>query len=472
MARGMPDFVGRTKDIAVLNRLLEEVRRSSSGRLIALRGRRQVGKSRLIEVFCERSSVSVIYFQATRKRAPGAEIDEFRRLASRSLGDRGSVLAAARFRSWDGALAAVAEAVVEQPTIVVIDELPWLIEQDASVEGALQTAWDRYLKAVPVLVILIGSDLTMMAALSEYGRPLYDRARIMVVNPLAPSEVSQLIQGGPVDTLDAYVVVGGFPNLVRELARARNLRSFLYSSLQDATSPLIVAGERALASEFPPDANARAVLGAIGAGEREHKNIASESGIGGATLDRALVELVTKQVVARHLPYSVEAGGRRSRYLVVDPYLRFWLRYLGPALPEIERGRGDLVFRRVLDDMPTFAGRSIEPVVREAITRLLPDRRFGSAQYVGAYWTRDGSVEVDIVGGQRPDRAVHVELIGSIKWRQRSPFDQRDLGDLSMQRSRVPGAGPRTRLVAVSRSGYTCHGLTHTLGPADLLAAW
>lgn len=156
MARGMPDFVGRTKEIAVLNRLLEEVRRSSSGQLIALRGRRQVGKSRLIEVFCERSSVPVIYFQATRKRAPGAEIDEFCRLASRSLGDRGSVLAAARFRSWDGALAAVAEAVVEQPTIVVIDELPWLIEQDASVEGALQTAWDRYLKAVPVLVILIG----------------------------------------------------------------------------------------------------------------------------------------------------------------------------------------------------------------------------------------------------------------------------------------------------------------------------
>ena len=33
----------------------------------------------------------------------------------------------------------------DSPTIVVLDELPWLAEQDETFDGALQTAWDRLL---------------------------------------------------------------------------------------------------------------------------------------------------------------------------------------------------------------------------------------------------------------------------------------------------------------------------------------
>ncbi len=439
--------------------------------MVALRGRRQVGKSRLVEVFCERSGSPTVYFQATRRRSAPLEIDAFRSLAGAALGSAGAVLNAADFRTWDGALAAFASA-VEEPTIVVIDELPWLAEQDPSVEGALQTAWDRHLRGRPVVLVLVGSDLAMMEALSSYGRPLYDRARIMVVAPLAPSEVSRLIGGSAIDAFDAYAVVGGFPNLVHELARSASLSAFLRTALEDPTSPLIVSGERALAGEFPPEAHARAVLDAIGAGGREHKNIASESGVGGATLERALEQLVTKQAVAKLVPYSTEPSRRRSRYRIADPYLRFWTRYVGPSLPEVERGRGRLVARRVIADLPTFTGMSVEPIVSEALTRLLPDRRFGQAHHVGGYWTRDGRVEVDLVGGRLPDRAVHVEFLGSIKWRERAPFDPRDFDALAAQRTAVPGSGPRTRLIAISRTGFARTGLTQGLDPADLLAAW
>lgn len=455
----------------MLSRLLDDVSETATGRMVAIRGRRQVGKSRLVEMFCEQAGTPAIYFQATRRRSAALEIEAFGALAARSLGPAGAVLAAADFRTWDGVLAAVADA-VNQPTIVVIDELPWLIEQDPAVEGALQTAWDRHLRRSPVLVILIGSDLAMMDALSEYGRPLYDRARIMAVAPLAPSEAAALLPYSAPDVLDAYLVVGGFPNLVSALARARNLQSFLRAELADPTSPIIVAGERALAAELPPDAHARAVLDAIGAGQREHKNIASASGIGGASLERSLEILIDKQVVARRTPYSTEPGGRRSRYHVVDPYLRFWLRHLGPSLHEIERGRGRIVADRVIADFPTFAGQSIEPVVHEALTRMLPDRRLGRAHHVGGYWTRDGRVEVDLVGGRRHDRAEHIEFLGSIKWRRRAPFDRQDLDALSANRSKVPGAGPRTRLIGVSRSGFICDGLTLALGAEDLLRAW
>jgi uncharacterized protein len=312
----------------------------------------------------------------------------------------------------------------------------------------------------------------MMDALTEYGRPLYDRARILVVNPLSPSEVHALLDWDAADVLDAYAVVGGFPNLVLMLRAFETLQGFLGHHLQDPVSPLIVSGERSLASEFPSEINARVVLDAIGTGEREHGAISSTSGISGSALERALDLLVAKRIVSRQRPYSSETSKRNTRYLVTDPYLRFWLRWAGPLLPEIERGRGHLVARRVIDGLPQFTGKSIEPIVRESLTRMLPARRFGSAQHVGSYWTRDGSIEVDLVGGLSELSAKEVGFIGSVKWRQRLPFNAHDLAALINARDRVPGATEKTKLIGVSHSGYNTDGLDVELSPEDIVTAW
>ncbi len=463
-------FVGRERELSVLVEVFGEVRSTGRGQIVAVRGRRQVGKSTLIEVFSERSGAPVVYFQAARHRTPALEIGEFQRLALEVF-PGSELLASSRFTSWDGALGAVA-ALADEPVIVVIDEMPWLVEGDPSVEGSIQRVLDRTLRRRPVLVVLVGSDLAVMEALSDYGRPLYDRARILAVDPLSPSEVSSLIGGTATECLDAYIVAGGFPNLVNALRQAPSVEGFIASQLADPTSVLVVSGERRVAAEFPAHLHARAVLGAIGAGEREHGSIASSSGVGGSMLERSLELLVAKRVVSKRTPYSSEPGRRRSRYVVADPALRFWLRSIGPALAEIERGRGPLVARRVLDDFATFRGQAIEPIVREALTRMLPDDRFGSARSVGGYWTRDQRVEVDLVGGHEPERTDVVEFIGSIKWRERSPFDRHDLVNLATNQPLVPGTTAQTHLLGISRSGFATNDLDIAIGPDDLVAAW
>lgn len=120
---------------------------------------------------------------------------------------------------------------------------------------------------------------------------------------------------------------------------------------------------------------------------------------------------------------------------------------------------------RVLADLATYRGRAIEPVVREALTRMLTDARFGSARHVGAYWTRDGRVEVDLLGGTRPERAEVVEFVGSIKWRDKAPFDTRDLVALAVAGAGSPGAEAGAGLVGVSRSGFATGELAVALDP-------
>ena len=129
---------------------------------------------------------------------------------------------------------------------------------------------------------------------------------------------------------------------------------------------------------------------------------------------------------------------------------------------------------RIREGWSAYRGKAVEPLVRESIFRMLPDKRFGEAQYVGGYWTRKGDVEVDLVGAEKMVRPRHVAFVGSIKWRERIPFGGRDLGRIAAQRDEVPGTDEDPVLVSVSREGFDKRGrgLDTALVPEDLLEAW
>jgi hypothetical protein len=165
-------------------------------------------------------------------------------------------------------------------------------------------------------------------------------------------------------------------------------------------------------------------------------------------------------------------SGNDPRYRVADSYLRFWLRFIGPSLPDIARGRPDLALARVQDSWLEFRGRAVEPIIRASVERLvLDDPELAETRVIGGYWTRSTTVEVGLVGVDRWPNARRVTLTGSVKWREQGPFGRRDLTDLLEQRASVPG-GASAALIGVSRTGFATDGLDRTYGPADLVAAW
>lgn len=467
-----PDvFVGRRDELARLGRMLDDVRRTGRGGFVAIRGRRRVGKSRLVDELTRRAGCPSAFFTATQGD-PVDEVGRFLDAVARSdLPAATDVRAGLRADSWESALELAArDASWDRPSIVVIDEFPYLVDKDPAIESVLQAVWDRRLQKLPVLLVLIGSDRAVMDALSDHGRPLYDRPREMLVEPLRPAEVGELLELPPADALDAYLIIGGFPVLALEWGAGRSREDYLADAVADPTSFLVVSAERALAAEFQAEAHARAVLGAIGADARVHKEIAKRTGLTATTLARAFDILVAKGVVDRVTPYSAKPSPRNRRYYVDDPYLRFWLRFVGPGLDEIERGRGELVLERLTAAWNTYRGRAIEPIVVDRVERLLPDRRLPGALYAGGYWTRNGAVEVDIVGGDARPAADRVAFVGSIKWRANGPFTAADTRALLAQRAAVPGADSSTPLIGISRNGFEPDvGLDVELGPDSLV---
>lgn len=465
-------FVGRRRELGVLAALLDDVRNDGEGRLVVVRGRRQVGKSRLVEEFLRTAGVPAVFADASGR---GADVELDRFLAAVETSDLPAaeqVRAGVGARSWEGALRlTMSGATRERPLVVVLDEFPYLVGTDPAIEGTVQSVWDRVAARTPVLLVLVGSDLAMMEALTTYGRPLYGRvAREIVLAPFPPGELAALTGLEGAEAWDAAVVIGGFPLLARTWPRGAAVEDVLATALRDPTSPLLVSAERSLAAELPAEGQARAVLEAVGAGETTFTAISRRSGIAAAGLNRPLALLVAKGLVAAERPLAA-GESRETRYRITDPYLRFWLRFLGPGRELVARDRGDLLLAEVLRGWPSYRGRAVEPLVRDALERLLPDARGGAARLVGGWWTRTNSVEVDLVGVDRRGTPRSVGLIGSVRWRERRPFDRADRAALDADAARVPGVTPDTPRVGVSRTGFADAGLDWALGAEELLAA-
>jgi AAA+ ATPase superfamily predicted ATPase len=468
-------FVGRRRELATLATMLTRVRGGGRagrpGRALLLRGRRRVGKSRLVERFVEQAGVPALYFTASARPTVDAELRLFVQAAAASDLPGAALFADQSPRTWDAALSLLAAALpTDRPSVVVLDEMPYLFATDPGFEGTLQKVFDRALSRRPVLLIGIGSDLAMMEALNEYGRPFHQRATEMVLPALNPADVVEMLGLDAAAAFDAYLVSGGLPLVLDEWPAGVAAPDYLADAVGDPTSALLVSGERALAAEFPPESHGRAVLGAIGAGERSFTLIGAASGLPTASLHRALQSRVAQRVVEAITPLSTQPS-RETRYIVADPHLRFWLALLGPYLPEIERGRGDLVLARIRTQWTSWRGRAIEPVVREALRRLPSDLPPGT-DAVGGYWTRTNDPEIDLVGADRTPVATRITMVGSIKWHERRGFDTHDLARLAIHRTRLPGADETTPLLAVTRIAARADLGVKLVGPEDLLRAY
>ena len=172
----MSGFIGRRVELGVLDGLLQTVRTGGRtgrpGRAVLIRGRRRVGKSRLVEEFVEQAGLPHVFFTAVggsrEEDLAGFTVE----VSASSLPNAEHFADFTTPQSWDAALGLLATALpADTPSVVVLDEMPYLVREDPSFEGALQKAFDRTLSKLPVLLILIGSDIAMMEQLNTYGRP-------------------------------------------------------------------------------------------------------------------------------------------------------------------------------------------------------------------------------------------------------------------------------------------------------------
>jgi hypothetical protein len=447
--------------LSLLQKRLDRVTKTRTGAALAIRGRRQVGKSRLMQEFCDAAGVPYAFFTATKGLSPNDAMGAFlNELRESNLPAEPDVVPQSASGSWLDALRALASALPDTPSIVVIDELPWLAEQDDAFDGALQTAWDRLLSKHPIFLVMLGSDLHMMERLTAYDRPFYGRADSLVLGPLNPAETGQAVGLAGTDAIDAFLISGGLPGILRSWPQGMPPLQFVEQECADPAAPVFSVPESTLLAEFPSPDQARRVLEAVGSGDRTYAAIAAAAGginspLASGALSPLLRQLTDeKRVVAVDQPLSTQPG-KPNLYRVADSNLRLYLAVLRSSHELVRRGRPEAAFQLFARRWETSRGRAVEPIVRDslelaAVSGTLPWRK---VETVGGWWNRQFDPELDLVGADRYPIARALYFIGSIKWHN-SPFDHHDLTDLEHAAPRVPGFDPtQTGLVVVSKVG-------------------
>ena len=412
--------MGRRTELALLHKRLDRVMATKNGTALAIRGRRQVGKSRLVQEFCDAAGVRYFYFTATKGASAVEAVASFAaELKTSPLPTDAELVPDAAAGSWPDAFRILASALPDEPAVVVIDELPWLAEQDDLFDGALQAAWDRLLSQRPVLLLLLGSDIHMMERLTAYDRPFFGRADQLVLGPLNPAETAAALGLGGADAVDAHLVSGGLPGILRAWPHGTPAMDFIRAECGDPASPLFGVPEATLMAEFPVPDVARRVLEAIAGGDRTHANIASTAGsrsgaLPSGTLSPLLGRLVEqKRVLALDQPLSTQAG-KPGLYRVADSNLRLYLAALRSAQEHVRRGRPDAAFAVVERRWSSWRGRAVEPLIRQSLHLAAADGGlpWPEVEAVGGWWNRRFDTEVDLVGADRAPVAGRLWFVG------------------------------------------------------------
>jgi hypothetical protein len=483
LSAGGSVFVGRRTELTLLTKRIDHVTRTGAGLAVAVRGRRQVGKSRLVQELCDRSGLPYLYFTAVKGASVSESTTRFLAdLTESDLPNDPALLPGTPpAGGWGDMLRVLAGTLPDRPCIVVLDEVPWLTEQDDTFDGQLQVVWDRLLSHRPVLLLLLGSDLHMMQRLTAYDRPFYGRADNLVLGPLNLAETGAAAGLAGSDAIDAHLITGGLPGILLRWPSGTPADDHLRDECTDPASPLFAVPEQSLASEFPNPDVARRVLEAVGGDARTFANIAAAAGsragsVNSGTLSPLLRQLTDdKQVLAADTPLST-VSGKPALYRVADSNLRLYLAILRGAHDLIQRGRPDAAFALFQNRWTSWRGRAVEPLVRAsleqaAINGSLP---WPQAQAVGGWWNRRFNPEIDMVGADRAPVASRIHFCGSLKWLG-TPFDAHDLRGLREGAREVPGFdASHTGLIAVSRSGVDlpADAVDVVWGPDDIVAAW
>lgn len=477
MGRG---FIGRSGEIGLLQKRLTRAMDQGDGTAITLRGRRQVGKSRLVQEFCDRSNVPYFYFTAIKGAGVSESVRRFcAELREADITENPDSVPLLESGNWHEALQLLASAISDRPAIVVLDEVPWLTEADSTFDASLQVVWDRQLASQPVLLCLLGSDLHMMERLTAYDRPFYGRADNLSLGPFHPAETAAATKLPAADALEAHLVSGGMPGIIRHWPHETTTEQFLWEESVDPASPLFSIPESSLLSEFPLPDTSRAVLEAIGAGNRTVANIASDAGgresLASGTLTPLLRKLVTqKRVITRRPPLSTRPG-KPTLFAIADSNLSFFL-HVGRSAQELaRRGHGQQAFSLMQRRLSAWYGNAIEPLVRQSVelaahAGLLP---WPEVRHVGGWWNRKFDPEIDLVGADRTPVANRVPFVGSIKWLG-SAFDRHDVAQLRRGAQAVPGFSvPEGGLMAISRSGFDVDSSDLLCwGPDEVIEVW
>lgn len=358
-------FTGRQKELEGLRALLAK----KSASLVVIRGRRRIGKSRLVDEFAK----GMTYFDFTGlppddNTTAQSQRDEFARQLKLIFG------MSLKADDWGDLFTALSKSLPKGRAIVLLDEITWMGSKDPTFLGKLKIVWDLYFSKMPNLILVLCGSISawieknIISSTGFFGRISHK----IHLRELSLIECNQLLgkigfQGSVQEKFLILSLTGGVPWYLEQI------------------NPKQTASENIKRLCFTPDGlfvdefknifydlfgNRSAIYGKIveflANGPADNTLIAegiqySNSG----QLSEYLEELVLAGYLSREHSWSLVTGNesRQSRYRIRDNFVRFYVKYMAPNLNKIERNAFKNISLYSISSWDTMMGLQFENLV-------------------------------------------------------------------------------------------------------------
>lgn len=335
-------FLGRDHELNALR----DLKSSRGARFVAIKGRRRIGKSRLIEEFSKEFSKKVLFtgLPPTPGITNRSQREEFiQQMVSQGLPNIKS-------NDWSEIFFTLAKEVKNGSVLIALDEIAWMGSKDPAFLGKLKIAWDRFFEKNPRLVLVVASsisswiDKNILNSTGFFGRvDLTLNLKELMIRDCTKFWGSRQNSVSSYEQLKIFGVTGGIPKYLEainpKLSAEENIRRlcFLKSGL------LFNEFERIFHDLFSQRSEVYKNIVETLSSHHSMKQEAISQEIGiqaGRTFSEYLKNLIEAGFIASDFSWDLKNSktSKLRKYRLSDNYLRFYLKYIEPNKQRILKG--------------------------------------------------------------------------------------------------------------------------------------
>ncbi len=323
------------------------------------------------------------------------------------------------FPSFDSLFDTILAEKAGTKLVIVIDELPFLVDAYPGFASYLQGFCDKCQReGRNIKLLLSGSNMSFMLDLLENkAKPLYQRASFkLFVKPMVFSEALMMLSGASdIDKARYISIFGTRPYYLSKIDLTKNFEENILALCFDSRSILIDAPNVTLPLGFTNNSIYVSIMLAIASYKKSVKEISSSLRI----QPNALSTYLTRMIETRSLERKVTFNGNKKNvyYDISDPYIRFYYKLIYPNLPDIDRGLGKTVYKVNISSIEESINRGFEDVAIEYMEErnargLLPNFFHAFRNYRADNSKLGRSVEIDMISDSLDGEAL---IAGEVK---------------------------------------------------------
>ena len=372
-------MIGRSEELEILNSLYN----SSKFEYLVMYGRRRVGKTTLLQEFAK--DKNTVFFPAQEKN-DALNLQDFSKMVQMKLDG----MYISSFEGWKEAFEYI-DKKVNKRTLIIIDEFPFIAEENPTIKSILQHVIDHlWKKNGNIFLILCGSSVSFMETdIMGNKSPLHDRqTSSMEVVPFDYYDSSLFYPSYTNEQkLIAYGILGGVPRYLEAFDDSLSIEENISKTIIKKGSYLNEEPSNLLKAELRDPNVYNSILSAIASGRNKVQEIADYIHEDKGKVSKYLIVLQTMRLVEKKVPCGEGEGSRKGIYKLTDNFFRFWFRYEFTNNTYYEMLGAEAASKEIMAGISDYMGEAFEGICMEYFVRKARKKELPFIPFqIGKWW--------------------------------------------------------------------------------------